>query len=129
MAKLHMGLAVPTLVLAMGTGGTLLISAGSALLTSAGDARAQQADSDRGYATQPFTPPNFQMPEGSGCAGDIARWKAVQENDYASGNVGLKIYNQIKGEIARAEAACSAGHDSQASAMVSASKRRHGYPG
>jgi hypothetical protein len=127
MAKLHMRLAVLTLVSTMNTGGALLTSAGGALLTSAGGAWAQPADP--GYATRPFTPPNFQMPEGAGCAGDIARWKAVQENDYASGNVGLKIYDQIKGEIARAEAACSAGHDSQASAMVSASKRRHGYPG
>ncbi|UDL93373.1 hypothetical protein LGH83_12335 [Lichenihabitans sp. PAMC28606] len=93
-------------------------------------ALAQQAnDPEAGYATRPFTPPNFKMPEGAGCAGDIARWRAVQDNDFASGNIEPKVYNQIKGEIAKAESACSAGHDGQASGMVAASKRRHGYPG
>jgi hypothetical protein len=94
----------------------------------AGTAAAQR-DLPKGYATQPFTPHNFRMPEGSGCAGEIARWRAIQDNDYASGNVGLKVYNQIQGEIARAESACAAGRDAEARALVEGSRRRHGYPG
>ena len=101
-----------------------LVLAGLAAAACIGAAQAQS-----GYATQPFTPPGFRMPEGAGCSGDIARWRAVQDNDYASGNIALKVYDQIKGEIARAEAACAEGHDAAASAMVTASKRRHGYPG
>ena len=89
---------------------------------------AQAADGERGYATQPFTPKDFRLPEGAGCAGAVARWKAVQENDYASGNIGLRVYHQIKDEIARADAACRAGHDGEARSMIHASKRRHGYP-
>ena len=69
------------------------------------------------------------MPEGEGCAGDVARWKAVQDNDYASGNIGLKIYHQIAAEIDRADAACRAGRDGEASRMVHDSRHRHGYPG
>ncbi len=87
-----------------------------------------QADPDRGYATQPFTPPSFKMPTGAGCAGDVSRWQAVQDNDYASGNIGLKVYHQIRDEIAGADALCRAGHDPEARGLIHASKRRHGYP-
>lgn len=97
------------------------------LLPAAG-AHAQQADPNPGYATQPFTPQNFAMPGGEGCSGEVARWQAVQTNDYASGNIGLKVYHQVQGEIARADAACRAGHDAEARNLVHASKRRHGYP-
>ncbi len=99
-----------------------------ALLAIAGRAGAQSAPAP-GYATRAFTPRGFRLPEGSGCAGDVARWRAIQDNDYASGNVGLPVYRQIQGEIARAEAVCAAGRDAQARSLVSASRRRHGYPG
>ena len=82
----------------------------------------------RDYGVQRFTPKNFQLPDGSGCAGDVARWQAVQANDYASGNVNLKIYNQIQAEIARAAEACQAGRDAEARRLVASSKSRHGYP-
>jgi hypothetical protein len=80
------------------------------------------------YATQSYTPQNFVLPGGSGCAADIARWQAIQNNDYASGNIGLPVYKQIKQEIAAASAACSAGRDAEASSMIASSRRRHGYP-
>ena len=82
----------------------------------------------RDYGVQRFTPRAFRLPEGSGCAGDVARWQAVQANDYASGNVNLKIYNQIQAEIARASEACEAGRDADARKLVASSKSRHGYP-
>lgn len=74
------------------------------------------------------TPSNFVMPRGSGCAADIARYRAVQNNDLAMGNVAQSVYNQIKGEIASAEQACSAGRDREAVDMIMASRKRHGYP-
>ncbi|MDE3176286.1 MAG: hypothetical protein KGM15_09315 [Pseudomonadota bacterium] len=79
------------------------------------------------FAQTPVTPPGFQMPGGSGCAGEIARYRAVQENDNASGNVARSVYLQIKREIAAAEQVCAAGEDAKASAMVRASQARHGY--
>jgi hypothetical protein len=74
------------------------------------------------------TPPNFQMPQGEGCAGDIARYRAIQDNDLAMGHVAQSVYNQIKKEIAEAEAQCSEGHEAQARATILASRKRHGYP-
>jgi hypothetical protein len=76
-----------------------------------------------------YTPPGFQMPAGSGCAADIGRWKAVQANDHQMGQINDSVYAQIEGEIAQAEAACQAGRDGEARALVAASRRRHGYPG
>lgn len=81
-----------------------------------------------GFATQPYTPPGFHLPEGAGCSGEVARWQAIQGNDYASGNVNLKVYRQIQGEIARAAALCEAGRDREARAAIAASRSRHGYP-
>jgi hypothetical protein len=91
-------------------------------------ALAQNTTYPAGYGVQAYTPKDFRLPEGAGCSGDIARWQAVQANDYASGNVNLKIYNQIQGEIGRAAALCSAGRDGEARKLIASSKARHGYP-
>ena len=74
------------------------------------------------------TPPGFQLPAGGNCSAEIARYRAIQDNDLSMGHVAQSVYNQIKDEIAGAERECSAGHDAQARAMIVASKRRHGYP-
>jgi uncharacterized lipoprotein YajG len=79
-------------------------------------------------ASAVVTPSTFVMPSGSGCAGDIARYRAIQDNDLAMGHVAQSVYNQIKGEIAAAEKACATGHDREASDMILTSRRRHGYP-
>ena len=80
-------------------------------------------------ASANFTPPDFKLPEGRGCSGDVARWQAIQQNDLNMGHVNQKVYDEIQREIAAAASTCQAGRDGEASAMVSASKRRHGYPG
>lgn len=74
------------------------------------------------------TPPSFQMPEGQGCTGAIARYRAVQDNDLSMGHVVPSVYAQIKREVAQAEKVCAAGHDAEARAMIAASESRHGYP-
>jgi len=73
-------------------------------------------------------PSDFKMPEGSGCAGEIARYRAVQDDDLAMGQIAQSVYDQIHGEIASAAQACSAGRDGEARAMIMASRKRHGYP-
>ncbi|MBG0809565.1 hypothetical protein IY145_09260 [Methylosinus sp. H3A] len=80
-------------------------------------------------STRNTTPAGFNLPEGSGCAGVIARYRAVMDNDLAMGHVNQGVYATIEGEIGAAAAACSAGRDAQAVALVRASKARHGYPG
>ena len=78
-------------------------------------------------AQSPVTPPSFQMPGGGGCAGEIARYRAVAENDYSSGNVNKSVFLQMKREIEAAERVCSAGQDARATSMIRASEARHGY--
>ncbi len=75
-----------------------------------------------------MSPPGFKLPEGAGCTGAIARWKAIQDNDLATGHVGKSVYDRIQKDIAQASAACEAGRDGEAQAMVRASRVRNGYP-
>lgn len=81
-----------------------------------------------GSAPLGVTPSTFSMPQGEGCAGDVARWKAIQDNDLATGHVTPAVHTQIAAEIARAKAACDAGRDAEARGLVAASRKRHGYP-
>ena len=74
------------------------------------------------------TPPGFQMPGGEGCGADIARYRAVQNNDLAMGHVAKSVYAKIKAEIAAAEDECNKGHEAHARAMIVSSKKKHGYP-
>ena len=99
-----------------------VLAAALASLAASASARAQDA-APRGHAVQSHTPEGFRSPEG---AGEVARWRAVQANDYAGGNVGLAVYHQIEGEIERASAACAAGQDARARRRVAESRRRHG---
>ncbi len=80
-------------------------------------------------ASTNVTPADFKLPEGRGCSGDVARWQAIQQNDLNMGHVSQSVFNEIQREISAAASACQAGRDAEASAMVIASKRRHGYPG
>ncbi|WP_244594531.1 hypothetical protein [Methylosinus sporium] len=80
-------------------------------------------------ATRSATPAGFDLPAGSGCANAIGRYRAIMDNDLAMGHVNQGVYATIQGEIDSAAAACSAGRDAQAVALVRASKARHGYPG
>lgn len=79
-------------------------------------------------AVSPVTPSGFRLPEGAGCTGAVARFRAIQDNDLATGHVSRKVYDQIRGEIAQAESACAAGKDAEARGMIAASRKRHGYP-
>ncbi|HYA74673.1 MAG TPA: hypothetical protein VEF36_16115 [Roseiarcus sp.] len=105
----------------------LIVFAALALTACNASAPAPQAAAPE-PASIAVTPPNFQMPLGEGCAGDIARYRAIQDNDLAMGHVAQSVYDKIKKEIAEAEAQCSEGHEAQARATILASRKRHGYP-
>lgn len=79
-------------------------------------------------AASGVTPSSFSMPQGAGCSGDVARWRAIQDNDLQTGHVSKSVYDRIRGEIDAAAAACAAGRDAEASGLVRASRARHGYP-
>jgi hypothetical protein len=75
------------------------------------------------------TPSTFRLPEGQGCSGEIARFRAVQDNDLETGHVNQSVYTRIKGEVDQAASLCAAGNDAGARGALAAVKKRHGYPG
>jgi hypothetical protein len=79
-------------------------------------------------ASVDVTPSDFKMPEGDGCVGDIARYRAITDNDRAMGHVAQSVYSQINKEITAADQQCADGHEAEARASIVASRKRHGYP-
>lgn len=73
------------------------------------------------------TPNTFRMPDGAGCAGDIAQFRAVLRNDVDTGNVGKGVYDRATADLGRAESACAAGRDGEARSLVASTKGRFGY--
>jgi hypothetical protein len=107
----------------------LLLTALAALSLAACDASAPAPQAAAPEpATTEVTPDNFKMPSGEGCAGDVARYRAIMDNDLSMGHVAKSVYNQIEKEIGEADGQCAAGHEAQARATIVASRKRHGYP-
>ena len=114
-----------------------MIRAGLGLLVlSLGLAGCQTAAEAPPTAPQPapqaapyVTRPDFRLPEGTGCSGAIARFRAVIDNDLATGHVNRDVHGQMAGELRGPEAACAAGRQGEAMGGLAAVKRRHGYPG
>jgi hypothetical protein len=73
------------------------------------------------------TPSTFALPSGSGCASEVARTRAVMDNDLATGHVGKSVHAKVSGEVDEAAAACAAGRDAEAVRMIAATKARYGY--
>jgi len=108
---------------------SLLLTALAALLLAACDASAPAPQAAApAPATTDVTPDNFKMPNGEGCAGDVARYRAIMDNDLSMGHVAKSVYKQIENDIAEADSQCAAGHEAQARATIVASRKRHGYP-
>ena len=104
------------------------VAALAALALAACNAPAPQASAPPAPGSVAVTPQGFQLPEGGDCRAEIARYRAVQDNDLSMGHVAQSVYRQVAREIAAAETACAAGRDAEAKAMIRASEERHGYP-
>jgi hypothetical protein len=74
------------------------------------------------------TPSRFRLPDGEGCSGEAARFRAVMGNDLATGHVTQGVHDKVVAEIAEAQTTCTAGNASAASAMIRTTKTRYGYP-
>ena len=81
-----------------------------------------------GMAAPGVTPSTFRLPDGSGCGGEIARFRAVLDNDVAVGHLGRGVYTRASGEVDRAAASCGAGQDGAARASLASIRSRYGYP-
>lgn len=73
------------------------------------------------------TPSTFVLPTGTGCAGEVARFQAVMDNDIATGHTTRSVYDRVSAEIAQARATCAAGSEGAAIAQINATKARFGY--
>lgn len=71
---------------------------------------------------------SVDVPGGTACAADITRWNTLISSDADTGNANQSVFVQVRAEIDNAAAACRAGRDAEARAMVRASRARHGYP-
>lgn len=78
-------------------------------------------------ASTTVTPSGFRMPEGAGCQGEVARYRAVMDNDLAMGHVNQSVHGRVSREIDQAAATCAAGRDAEAQRMIRATKSRYGY--
>ncbi len=101
-----------------------LLALGACQTTSEAPAAAPKPE-PRGVSVTPAT---FRLPEGTGCSGDVARFRAIMANDLETGHTTRKVYDEIEGEMKKAEALCAAGNSGGASAHVRATKSRFGYP-
>ncbi len=70
----------------------------------------------------------FRLPDGAGCAGEVARFRAVIDNDLATGHVARSVHGRMAAEVDGAGAACSAGRDAEAARLIASTKGRFGYP-
>lgn len=73
------------------------------------------------------TAASFQLPAGAGCSGEVARFRAVMDNDLATGHVARAVHGRVVAEIDRAASACAAGRDGEAQGLIAATKARYGY--
>lgn len=96
---------------------------------------AAEAPAPQPVAAQPAAPPpyvtrpDFRLPEGGGCAGDLARFRAVIDNDLTTGHVAREVHGRMVANLAGPEAACRAGRAGEAAAGLRAVRQRYGYPG
>jgi hypothetical protein len=108
--------------------GLAVALAGAFLVAACVPARESVAPA-AGTASAPtgVTPGSFALPAGSGCAGEIARFQAVIDNDLATGHTTRGVHERVSAEIAGARATCAAGNERGALAAVQATKSRFGY--
>ena len=67
------------------------------------------------------------LPPNEPCTDLITRYQTILDSDHRTGNVGDSVFAQIEHELTDAAAACSAGQNGQAMALVHASEDKHGY--
>lgn len=74
------------------------------------------------------SPHRVELPDGKGCGGQVARYRAIIANDLTIGQVNTKVAVKINREIDQADHACEAGDSRRSMAIIRASRVRYGYP-
>lgn len=65
--------------------------------------------------------------QGADCAGPIAAFQTIIDNDKRTGNLNGSVHRRIVAELAGATAACAGGQAVVANARLRAVKSRYGY--
>jgi hypothetical protein len=63
----------------------------------------------------------------SGCAGAIAQFRAVIDNDVKVGHLNKSVHSRIVPDLGRVDATCRAGQDAEAMRALATLKSRFGY--
>lgn len=74
------------------------------------------------------TSPDFRLPEGAGCTGQISRFRAIMRNDLETGHTTQNVFNAVGAELDAASRVCADGRDGEATRMVRATRAKFGYP-
>jgi hypothetical protein len=61
------------------------------------------------------------------CSNAIADFEKIVSSDVKTGNLNKSVHKRITDELFRAQQACIAGREAEASNALAAIKRRHGY--
>ena len=109
----------------------LVLVALPALALSACNTPQPQAPGAASYQALPagVSPANFRLPDQPGCAGDVARFQSIIDNDLATGHTTKSVRDAVTADLGRAQKACDAGRDAEGSAIVAATRKKFGYPG
>lgn len=62
------------------------------------------------------------------CTGRLEVFTKLIDHDLKTGFVGKSVHTKMTAELTAASAACNAGDDGKAQALISATQSRHGYP-
>ncbi|MGL4290624.1 MAG: hypothetical protein ACRCVA_30015 [Phreatobacter sp.] len=82
----------------------------------------------QGATPQYVTRSDFRLPEGTGCSGEIARFRAVMDNDLQTGHVNREVHGRVIADLRGPEQACAGGRDGEARGGLRTVKSRYGYP-
>lgn len=74
------------------------------------------------------TSAGFRLPDGAGCSGEVARFRAIMTNDLETGHTTKPVFDRVNAEIDQAASACAGGRDGDATRMVRATRTKFGYP-
>ena len=61
------------------------------------------------------------------CAGALAEFEKVINNDVATGNLNKGVHRRIAAELTQVQSECVVGHDAEAMRRLGAVKHRFGY--
>ena len=104
----------------------IIVSTASFILAACNSSGPPPAPSPSSAPTG-VTPSTFAMPTGSGCAGEVARFQAVMDNDISTGHTTKGVYDRITAEIAAARSTCAVGNEAGAIGQLNGTKARFGY--